>query len=1073
MRKRLSLTAAIITVSLVSTPMVSPFWSYNPAGPVNFDYHAKMTKDAIGNEFVDSGTLKRIHQANRDCDLGANYFIQALHFDSEAFEQGCLRLAQNLNDALRLLSECKKTQAIEKFGEALHALQDFYSHSNWVELNLNFDPSLIPSAIPVFENLVTLGPNGIFVAGSLQADTEAIDTCTASPFGGAPTSVVQSGYDPPIPRPLGKCTHLEVNKDGPDAYVPPRPQASSPRGAFVVNNNKLHEFAKNVALRHTKQVWGNDGSLNPQGIKQALKLRFGEEQGTEYYNLLVKPQARVGFNIDVTGSMGSALAIVKPRINAWVDHLEELTTSPHLTLVIFKDWIVFEDTTCFPGDFLDWVYALNADGGDDCPEASLTGAMAAAERVGEGGTIILATDAAPRENAATFEELKKLLVEKKIKCHTIWKDECDCHNPYCGLEQGAGGGTAAGTLTGEEVYPVLAEISGGLSLPFDEMEKALDLILESINKSLVDGSGSGIDILCGGWNEPLLVNVPVDADLASIDFIVTSEPGSNVLLEVLRPDGSPVQPTDPDATFFSGTGLQVVGVTGPAPGIWTMRITGTGSFKYYVRGIGDTAIFDVTFLRMEEVEGESPLISIIDGPLQLCEPVLVQIDMIGPLPALTFDLVRPDGSVIEPLNVSPDELGLGVYSGLYTPTQLIDRFYVRARDAAGGPFQRVLRRGFETYTETAYVDCNCNGLADTTEIAEELVPDCNTNAIPDECDIAWGASDDFNSNEVPDECEPPLVIVWNDNPLSIDRTTRSLRFRVDSAATGTPLHGAIKVTMVDLQHPVPPNLPQFPPPDFSAFESATCTALGESIGCARWVGKPATFYESQGPPLYIPYRASRLQCTPVYWDWVTETATSLITVVGAEIIPSSEYSVRAYSTSCIGAEASCTNVSDPVTMYTRRFGDVDEDYNPPSAMNQPNAIDVAQVINKFKNVMGAPVHARAQLQPNLPELNASVYALDIVAVVDAVRGLAYAFPGPCPCPSAVTCNSRSCSNEGACVDIAPNINGICIKTCVDGSNDSEPCINNPHCPGGCCGSGCDSVTVGGGFCRDRCARCTP
>ncbi len=315
---------------------------------------------------------------------------------------------------------------------------------------------------------------------------------------------------------------------------------------------------------------------------------------------------------------------------------------------------------------------------------------------------------------------------------------------------------------------------------------------------------------------------------------------------------------------------------------------------------------------------------------------------------------------------------------------------------------------------------------------------------------------DDNENGIPDECEiaPPPEIVWDDDPLSSDRTTRSLRFSLESpvTASATPGQSTIKVTMAVLQNPDPPNLPQFPPPDFSAYESGlSCT---DPSDCARWVGRPSTFYESQGPPLTGPYRAARLQCTPFYWDWVTETATDPIVVVGAEIVPSSEYSVQTYASSCKGVEGSCTNVSTAVTMYTRRSGDVDSEYNPPSTTNQPNAIDVAQVVNKFKNIVGAPIHARAQLQPNLPELNASINALDIVAVVDGVKGFAYAFSGPCPCPSTVTCG-------GSCTGCP----GMCVKTCTGGDNDGEPCVNSNHCPSGTCAAV--------GTCRDQCGRCTP
>ncbi len=59
-----------------------------------------------------------------------------------------------------------------------------------------------------------------------------------------------------------------------------------------------------------------------------------------------------------------------------------------------------------------------------------------------------------------------------------------------------------------------------------------------------------------------------------------------------------------------------------------------------------------------------------------------------------------------------------------------------------------------------------------------------------------------------------------------------------SLPSATSALRAIHVRSVELQDPQPPNAPQFPPPDFSAFEAAICSATGESAGCARWVGPP-------------------------------------------------------------------------------------------------------------------------------------------------------------------------------------------------------------------------------------------
>ncbi len=266
---------------------------------------------------------------------------------------------------------------------------------------------------------------------------------------------------------------------------------------------------------------------------------------------------------------------------------------------------------------------------------------------------------------------------------------------------------------------------------------------------------------------------------------------------------------------------------------------------------------------------------------------------------------------------------------------------------------------------------------------------------------------------------------------------------------------AIQITMLDLQNPIPPNAPQYPPPDFSTYEAGTCTAVGESGGCARWVGPPITALESQDSPGAGNFRGARLQCTAYYHDWASE---NLIHVTGGEIAPSSSYGVKVYGSSCKGSEPGCGAVSQSVTMATHRAGDVASPYNPPSPTQQPDGLDVSQIVAKFKNLPGAPKKANVQVQPNLPGLNSDIDAIDIVIVVDNFKGFAYSFSGPCVCPSTVTCNVTPCANPTPCG------NGTCVKTCAGGTNDTLPCINNSHCPGGSCGAG---------FCRDRCGRCTP
>lgn len=266
---------------------------------------------------------------------------------------------------------------------------------------------------------------------------------------------------------------------------------------------------------------------------------------------------------------------------------------------------------------------------------------------------------------------------------------------------------------------------------------------------------------------------------------------------------------------------------------------------------------------------------------------------------------------------------------------------------------------------------------------------------------------------------------------------------------------AIRVRLVSLQHPDPANPPASPPPTFTSFE-----------GQSRWVGEPARFFESQDNPGLGIVRIARLQCTPYYRNWSQVGEDNLgsadpvddeFFVVGAEIVPSSTYRVETYlKSSCYGEEDTCAEISCAVEFTTARWGDVVAPFNPPESSTQPDSLDVVAMLDKFRNQPNTPSGSVAHLQPNLPMFVQAVGAMDIVATVDAFRGLAYPFSGPCACPSEVNCGATACTSAGDCAG------GLCVRTCNAGPNAGDWCKDNSHCPDSACGAG---------FCRDRCGRC--
>ena len=189
------------------------------------------------SKFKDAVT--EIEYANADVDKYEDKKTTA-HFDAEQFYEGSLRLIRLKKQVISLITqdddnEVQYTKARKEAGTLLHTLQDFYSHSNWIESGNN-DP------------LSILGSEIIDESNVAAADEKTCDDCTpASRLGffaddcknnlvntGKLTSGYYGGQDVSKPAGVGKCSHggiLDksrkssseggINKDSSARYLSP------------------------------------------------------------------------------------------------------------------------------------------------------------------------------------------------------------------------------------------------------------------------------------------------------------------------------------------------------------------------------------------------------------------------------------------------------------------------------------------------------------------------------------------------------------------------------------------------------------------------------------------------------------------------------------------------------------------------------------------------------------------------------------------------------------------------------------------------------------------------------------
>ncbi|AEV85004.1 Protein G7c [Actinoplanes sp. SE50] len=191
------------------------------------------------------------------------------HFDGENFDGGQRFVLANRAALLAALTAGDGAAARGRLGTALHPIQDFYAHSNWVELgNRGPDPDLgVPGRV--------IGP----VAGILE------NTCTLG--GILITTKLTSGYyggEDRVPLVLAsKCRHggpLDsgpgsggISKDFPVSILSPHPglHQVAAQVAEQATRKFLDEIRAAVPAWQSQLLLGADLTFGPAGASRSTR----------------------------------------------------------------------------------------------------------------------------------------------------------------------------------------------------------------------------------------------------------------------------------------------------------------------------------------------------------------------------------------------------------------------------------------------------------------------------------------------------------------------------------------------------------------------------------------------------------------------------------------------------------------------------------------------------------------------------------------------------------------------------------------------------------------------------------
>jgi hypothetical protein len=684
LRRFLSISS--IATVLAVTVMLKPTKSVEAFFPTNFKTgfgafghsHEQITLDGVKglyNEFFGTNkqtksmkdAAKEIAQANSDVDNDQQHAVP--HFDGEALPESQSRIFGLFDACVGDLQSGSIGDARKALGQALHTLQDFYAHSNWIEIAGGPNASLIPPGSP----LSRLGPN---VPTCIFCLPNVVDPFAPICIGNIVTGQLTSGYyhgevDRVRPN-LLKCNHGGITDL----------DAIPPEGG-INKDSRLADFSPHFYLHDT--AWPA-AQASTQDFIRAIKAKVTNRQ----IKALLGVGPTLSIVMDTTGSMGDIIASVQAQAIQIVNSRLNSDQEPvEYVLSPFNDPFTGPVTTTEdPNQFIAAINGLTAGGGGDCPELSMSGMLNAESASDEGGDLFMFTDADSKD-AGLAGNVSGLAETKDIKLYPCVFGSCS----FFAAARASGSLAPASLNSVDPVYNQVASDSGGQLFALQRNEAgAITQLANSVVQSNAVDILSVADTLTGS---PKTYTVPVDSTTSQVTFSVSG----TTAVTLTRPDGTSVQPSDTGVTLLSLSSAAIYTIASPPSGIWSLSVNGSDGFSASVFGISPLDVSSFSFVETRGRPGHDGEFPIDGFPLAGQAGIVAAKITTDQVSSFQFELRTKQGASLQiaaatPVSTdSPDE----IFAQTTVPTTPFV-VYTTGLDLNGVPYQRVVPATFRPQT---------------------------------------------------------------------------------------------------------------------------------------------------------------------------------------------------------------------------------------------------------------------------------------------------------------------------------------------------------------------------------------
>lgn len=691
-RRRVTATLVVLAGIALLTSRAVAFWPTNTKASAGspFSYtHERITELAIKAFVFDRFGVTKTTRSQRDAireiqianvAVDDDQFHAAPHFDGERLPEGQDRLLTLFDE---IVSDPTDPQVRQYLGSALHSLQDFYSHTNWIELG-------------------NRSPNEDLVSGAQRLTRSRALEATCFPDAGALfTTLLTSGYyggEDTRPPGSAKCNHggvtdslslAGINKDSHNTVF-------SPHGS-------LHDVAASVAIDATKDFLRRiadritDAKMRPLlGVGAEMAFVINTDPGHAISEIRGDPanakflEAWKDATLSMVAEYGATFRDVKapvpghaePQVAAAAAASDTPPSRFLLTSFGFTAGDPITVTSTEDPDVLKArVHAIPLSGYGDCvPGDALRASFQTLAAMNQGGELFLFTDTRT-ESPETADAIIALARSKQVRVFPVLTRGNG--TPGTGYLDCFRWGLSPGS-SGVDEYQRVARETGGQSFELDVNEMGLMAGLSAYSAHADDVQLLSIDDTLVK-NAPRSYSIPIEATITRVTVALDAA----AVTKLIRPNGAEVHVGDPGVTLLTfGQGTTIV-VETPETGTWTVQVSGEGVFALQVSALSTFALESFRFVRFGGRPGHDGIFGVADptsGAAGMAHAVLT-----GDAASTQFELRTKAGTVLGSL---PLARGTGVaaneYLGSVTVPSAPFRVWLKGIDASGHAFQRVL-----------------------------------------------------------------------------------------------------------------------------------------------------------------------------------------------------------------------------------------------------------------------------------------------------------------------------------------------------------------------------------------------